>query len=84
VQRRSGNPKFQNPNPRETSNAKLQNPKGSQQISFWNLDLGKIKQADSTPLEVLHGFFVFLCGNEGLERPEVPPLPGLRVFLARI
>src|SRR6185369_12667645 len=39
---------------------------------------------DSVALEVLHGALVLLRRSERLERPEVAPLAGLRVLLARV
>jgi len=36
------------------------------------------------PFEILDGFFVLLGRGFGLERAEVPTLPGLRIFLSRI
>jgi len=38
----------------------------------------------SMPLEILHGAFVLLRCCAGVECPKIPPLPRLRVLLARI
>jgi hypothetical protein len=38
----------------------------------------------SVPFEILHRAFVFLRGAAGTECPKIPPLPRLRVLLARV